>query len=207
MRRLEVRPDRRKWVAEVPQQIRENLPYGLWFPRELGQIVSVVDGALAEALARMADACAVVADDRDGARTDMHDQITPGPATRHRVVRAVQPHEGPRAHRRDRRRLGGKRRRDWPPRVLLFDEAARDRRRRAQWRIEAREQRDVDRVERRVGRNRHQGLTTQRLAARFNTALVVPLAGPTEAGLEEVMRGERRKARRQRPRTADEDPH
>src|SRR5262249_23485001 len=80
MRRLEVRPDRRKWVAEVPQQIRENLPYGLWFPRELGQIVSVVDGALAEALARMADACAVVADDRDGARTDMHDQITPGPS-------------------------------------------------------------------------------------------------------------------------------
>src|SRR5204863_1932968 len=133
---MEMRPHRRKRIAEVPQQIREHLPHGLGFPRELRQIVAVIDRALAEPFPRMTNARAVVAHDRDRARTDVYDEITPGPATRHRVIRALQSHEGPRADRRHRRRLGGKRLRDWAPRALLLEETGRDRRRRGQPRIE-----------------------------------------------------------------------
>ena len=42
-------------------------------------------------------------------------------------------------------------------------------------------------------------------AARFDAAFVVAFAGTTEARLEQVMRRERRKPRRQRTRPADED--
>jgi hypothetical protein len=44
------------------------------------------------------------------------------------------------------------------------------------------------------------------LSGSLSTAFVVADPGPTEARLEEVMRGERRKARRQRPLAADENP-
>ena len=56
-------------------------------------------------------------------------------------------------------------------------------------------------------RNRHQRLLPHGLAAGFDAAFVVALAGPTEAGLQQVVRGERGEPRRQRPRAADQDPH
>ena len=74
-----------------------------------------------------------------GGQVFVDDQIAPGPATRHGVVRAIQPHERPRARGRERRRLGGKRFRDRPPRALLLGEARRDRRRRRQPRIQTRQ--------------------------------------------------------------------
>jgi hypothetical protein len=49
-------------------------------------------------------------------------------------------------------------------------------------------------------------LATQRFAARFHAAFVVAFAGPTEARLEEIVRGERRKPRRQHPLAAHENP-
>ena len=70
-----------------------------------------------------------------------------------------------------------------------------------------RQQRVIDPRERRPARNRDQRLLADRLAAGFDAALIVALAGPTEAGLEQVVRGQRGEPRRQRPRAADQDPH
>ena len=51
----------------------------------------------------------------------------------------------------------------------------------------------------------HQQLPTQCLATRFDAALVMPLAGTTEAGLEEIVGRQRGKSCRQRALPADED--
>ena len=85
MRRVEVIPHRRKRRAEIAQQLRQHLADGLRLPRQLRQVVPIIDRPLPEALARMGDARAVAPDKRDRRRADARDQIEPGPPTRHRV--------------------------------------------------------------------------------------------------------------------------
>ena len=55
MRRVEVRPHRGKRLAEIAEQLGQHLPHRLRLPRELRQVVAVVDRALAEPLPRMAE--------------------------------------------------------------------------------------------------------------------------------------------------------
>src|SRR5688572_15757913 len=90
MRRMEVVPHGRKWCTEIPQQIRQHLAHGLRLARQLRQIVSVIDGPLAEALARMSNARAVLAHDRDRGRPDAHDEVEAGPPTRDPVEIPIQ---------------------------------------------------------------------------------------------------------------------
>ena len=154
----------------------------------------------------------VAPDDRDGRRADARDQIEAGPPARHRVVRALETHERPRRHRAERRRLGDKRHRQRPearaapPRSGRRSSAPVRVARRLETRIQLREQRVIDRRERRRTRNRHERLPADGLAARFDAALVVAFARSTETWLDQVVRGERRKPRGQRPRAADQDP-
>jgi len=56
-------------------------------------------------------------------------------------------------------------------------------------------------------RNRHEHLLADGFAPGLDAALIVAFAGPTEAGLEEIVRGEGGEPRRQRARPADQDPH
>ncbi len=84
--------------------------------RELGEIVSVVNGALAEPPPRMVHA--VAADDGDGARADPDQQSEARPARPHRVRRALESHQRP-------RRDGGQRRRH-AEQALLLGEAGPD---------------------------------------------------------------------------------
>ena len=63
-----------------------------------------------------------------------------------------------------------------------------------------------NRHERRAAGNRHQGLRPNRFAARFDAAFVVADTGPAETRLDEVVRGDRREADRQRPLPADQYP-
>ncbi len=61
-------------------------------------------------------------------------------------------------------------------------------------------------VQRRRARNRHQHLATNGFPARLDAAFVMAFARPTEARLDQIMRRERRKPRRQRALAAHEDP-
>jgi hypothetical protein len=91
-------PDRRKRVAEVSQQIRQHLTHGLRLPRELRQVMPIINRPLPEPLSRMQDARAVAADNGHGRGADAHDEIQSGPPTRHRVDRALEPYQRPRRH-------------------------------------------------------------------------------------------------------------
>jgi hypothetical protein len=64
----------------------------------------------------------------------------------------------------------------------------------------------VDGREGRTDRNRDERLLPHGLAARLDPAFIVALPGPTETGLQQVMRGERGEPRRQSPCAADQDP-
>ena len=57
--------------------------------RELGQIVTVIDRPLAEALARTREGGAIAADDRHRRRIDPRDEIEVRPSTRHLVTNDV----------------------------------------------------------------------------------------------------------------------
>jgi hypothetical protein len=63
VRRVQLIPDRRKRGVQVAEQIRQHLPHGLRLPRQLGEMVAVVNGALAEPQARVVHAGAVAAAD------------------------------------------------------------------------------------------------------------------------------------------------
>ena len=69
-----------------------------------------------------------------------------------------------------------------------------------------REQRRIDRGQRRPARNRDQRLLPDGLAAGLDAAFVVALAGPTEARLPADSARRAREPRRQRARAADQDP-
>ena len=92
-------------------KLRQHLAHRLRLLRQLRQVVPVVDRPLAEPFPRMPDRRAVAPDDRDRRRADARDQIEAGPATRHRVHRALQAHERAGRDRHERRGLGDKRRR------------------------------------------------------------------------------------------------
>lgn len=79
MRLLQACPHGRKRRAEIAQQIGQHLAQRLWLARELGQVMTITDRALAAAFARMCDAHAVATDDRDGVRADVHEQVEPRP--------------------------------------------------------------------------------------------------------------------------------
>lgn len=66
MRLPQVRPDRRKRIAEIPQEVGQDLAYGLRFAREFREIVAVVHRALAKPPARMPHLKTVAPDDRHG---------------------------------------------------------------------------------------------------------------------------------------------
>jgi hypothetical protein len=129
-----------------------------------------------------------------------------------RIHGTLEPDQRTRRHGGERRGFrckGGRRR---PTLALLLGEQdANGLARRITWgvapRIHLRQQGLVDPRERRSDRNRDERLLPHGLAARFDPALIVALAGPTETRLQQVVRGERSEARRQRARAADEDPH
>ena len=153
----------------------------------------------------------VAADDRHRRRARPHHQIQAGPSRRHGVVRALESHQRARRHRRQRRRLRRKRRGHRSKEALLLREADADRLpdgvpRGVDARVHAGEQRRIDRGQRRPGRNRDQRLLPDGLAAGLDAAFVVALARPTEAGLQQIVRGERAEPRRERARAADQDP-
>jgi hypothetical protein len=128
-------------------------------------------------------------DDGDGRGADVHDEIEPRPATRHRVDRALEPHQGARRHRRKRRRLRGEGQRRGPQQALLVVEPhadglagciALD----VEPGIHLRQQRRVDDRERRADWNRDERLLPHGLATRLGPALIVAFAGPTETGFK-----------------------
>jgi hypothetical protein len=64
------------------------LPHGLRLFRELADVVPVVDGSLAEALARVGDGAGRT-DEGDVVGADVRGDVEPGPLARHRVVGTV----------------------------------------------------------------------------------------------------------------------
>jgi hypothetical protein len=105
----------------------------------------------------------VASHDRDGRGADTDDEIQPGPATRHRVRRALESHERARRHGDERGGLrceGGRRGPQLPP---LLGESRPDRLARRiplglEPRIHLRQQDVVDGRERRAGGNRDERL-------------------------------------------------
>ena len=190
VRPVELIPDRRKRVAEIAQEIRQHLAHRLRLARELRQVMPVVDRPLPEPLPRMQNPRPVASDDGHGRRADAHDQIEPGPATRHRVDGALEPHQRARRHRRERRRLRRERRRarvdSWrcsstKRTPMVWPVASR-------W-VSSRASicaSSVALMPASVGadRNRHERLLPNGLATRLDAALIVAFAGPTETGFE-----------------------
>jgi hypothetical protein len=74
-------------------------------------------------------------------------------------------------------------------------------------RIHLRQQGLVDDGERRADGNWHEHLLSHRFTARLDAAFIVALAGPTEAGFQQVVRRERGEPWRQNARAAEQDPH
>ena len=209
---VELIPDRRKRRAEIAQQIREHLAHGLRLARELDQIVPIVDGALAESLARMVHARAVAADNRHRARAHSHDYVETGPPRPHRIPGALEPDQRARRHRRERRHLRRKRDRRGPEPALLLGKPVADRLAgRIALAVEARihlgQERGIDRRETGAARNRHERLLPHRLAPRLDAPFIVAFAGPAEARFDQIVRRERGEAHRQGARAADQNPH
>ncbi len=160
----------------------------------------------------MHDPRPVAPDDGHDRGADAHDEIQPGPATRHRVGGALEPDQGARRHRGERRGFRRERRRSESELGLLLGEALPDRvagriTPRVESRIHLRQHHLIDGCERRTDGNRDEHLLAHGLAARLDAPLVVALAGPAEAGLHQIMRSERGEPQCQRARTTDQDPH
>ena len=83
MRAVQLIPNRRKRVAEVAQQIRQHLAHGLRLPRELRQVMPIVNRPLPEPLARMQNPRPLASDDGHGRGADAHNEVEPRPATGH----------------------------------------------------------------------------------------------------------------------------
>src|SRR5690606_3964477 len=70
-------------LAEIPHELGRDLPQGLRLLGELRQVVAVVDGALAEAAARMRHPSAVAIDQLHDARPDEGGGRQTGPCRWH----------------------------------------------------------------------------------------------------------------------------
>ncbi len=144
-------PTRGETGAQIAQQLREHLAHRLRLPRELGEVVAIVDRALAKAFARLRNRRAGRPDERhrDGPTCTTKSSRAHRDGTEyHAPVESHQPARA-RGRERGRRRLKGLRQR--APDARLLGEARRDRGCRRVTRVEPREQRGIDCVERRLG--------------------------------------------------------
>ena len=151
---------------------------------QLRQVMPVVNRPLPKSPARMPNPRPVAADDGHGRGPDADDEIQPGPATRHRVDGALEPDQGARRYRGDRRGLGartGSARGGTgaAPRKAHADGLPGGITCGVEPRIHLCQQGLVDGRERRADRNRHERLLANGLAPGLDAPLVM---GPRRAG-------------------------
>ena len=78
VRALQLIPDCRKRLAQIPQEIGQHLAHRLRLARQLRQIMPVVNRPLSKPHARMHNPRPVAPDDGHDRGADAHDEIQPG---------------------------------------------------------------------------------------------------------------------------------
>jgi hypothetical protein len=186
---------------QIPRELRGHLAHGLRLPGQLADVVAIVDGSLAESFACMMHN-AIRPNDVDVVGANVRDDIETCPLAGHRVHAAFDADE--RALRDARRmRASGV---EWCDRQRQRLPSLGGEARRVMLGIEPCKERGAHGSEIVAARNRHQVLQANRLAARFDAALVVASPGAAEACLEEVVRRQRLEARSEHSLRADERP-
>jgi hypothetical protein len=157
----------------------------------------VVDRLLAEPHPRMLHFEAAPPDDRDQDRADVSSGVEAGPGARHRVDGGFDPDHG--LSRGDDEMRGARIEPDRRQRQAVQSLGVELRRAIAFRKpmVETSERRCRDLGEALTNRDRHQLLMPDALATSLDAALVVACARPREAGLEQVVRHQRREALRQ----------
>jgi hypothetical protein len=200
----QVSPRPAEGLAEIPYQLRSDLPQGLRLAGELAHVVAVVDQALAEAAPRMHDGMPPRTDQPHFlcSHVGRHDEARP--LARYRVVDTFDPYQRSGRDVHVMRALSGKRvsgQRQHP--ALLCGKQTADgaclaitTAPIALTRVEPREQCLADLTQVCSARDRHEVLPANRFAARLHSSLVVAGRRTAEARLEEIVRRERFEALR-----------
>src|SRR5581483_5716637 len=205
-------PEADKGLAELGHESVGDLTYGLRLARELAEVVTVADRALAEAHPRVPDAV-VGTDDLDCVRTDVSRQLKPGPGAWHRVPATLDAYE---RARRDVDEVGCRRaersRRQLEEVISLLGEALGDREAamialRLGLAVETLEEILADRFEVRARGDGDEMLPADRPPSTLHAALVVARAGAGEARLEGIVRGQSLHAHGELALRADQDAH
>ena len=189
---LQQRPQPSVGLAQLREQLRRHLPQRLWLAREFAEVMAVAHPPAAEALAGMAHPLRPEAERHLLHAQPGHDR-EPRPALRHRVPGALDAHQRAAA---DRDRLQPpcleRHFRQGAQRRLLAGEALPDPLRRQAVDLPLHLLREL--MQRVAAGDRREHLQPHAPAPGLHAALVVPLAGAREAGLDAVVAGERREA-------------